>query len=116
MVEACCNAFMFKSCVSFKKIFSQKVLPNLVEREKQEYVLPKLVECYPTITSFDLRMSKGAHDIFALVINSLRVDWQLKHITISLLKVNNITRQVLARNLITLLDAYGLRKKDYCLF
>jgi hypothetical protein len=94
-----------------KKIFSQKVLPNLVEREKQEYVLPKLVECYSTIISFDLHMSKGAHDIFASVINFLKVDWQLKHIAISLLKANNITRQVLARNLITLLDAYGLRKK-----
>jgi hypothetical protein len=82
-----------------------------VEREKQEYVLPKLVECYSTITSFDLQMSKGTHDIFALVIIFLRVDWQLKHITISLLKANNITRQVFARNLITLLDAYGLRKK-----
>jgi hypothetical protein len=76
-----------------KTIFSQKVLPNLVEREKQEYVLPKLVECYSTITSFDLRRSKGTHDIFALVINFLKFDWQLKHITISLLKVNNITRQ-----------------------
>jgi hypothetical protein len=31
-------------------------------------------------------MSKGAHDIFALVINFLMVDWQLKHIMISLLK------------------------------
>jgi hypothetical protein len=55
-----------------KKLFT-KVLPNLVEREKQEYVLSKLVECYSTITSFDLQMSKGTHDIFALVKKKLRL-------------------------------------------
>ncbi len=32
---------------------------------KQVYVLPKLGDCVST-TSFDLWMSKGAHDIFAL--------------------------------------------------
>jgi len=62
------------------------VLLNLVERKKQKYVSSKLAKCYSTVTSFDLRMSKGAHDIFALVINFLMVDWQLKHIMISLLK------------------------------
>jgi hypothetical protein len=56
-------------------------------------------------------MSNGEHDIFALVINFLKVDWQLKHITIGLFETSEITRQVLVRHLITLCDAYGLRKK-----
>jgi hypothetical protein len=45
------------------------------------------------------------------VINFLKVDWQPKHITIGLFKTSEITRQVLVRNLITLCDEYGLRKK-----
>ncbi len=40
---------------------------------KQVYVLPKLGDCI-FVTSFDLWMSKGAHDIFALVINFLGFD------------------------------------------
>jgi hypothetical protein len=33
-------------------------------------------------------MSNGEHDIFALVINFLKVDWQLKHITTSLFETS----------------------------
>jgi len=40
-----------------------------VEKTKQLYVLPTLADCYSVTTSFDLWMSKGAYDIFALVIN-----------------------------------------------
>jgi hypothetical protein len=46
-----------------------------VEKTKQSYILLALVECHSTIASFDLWMSKGGHDIFALVIKFLRVDW-----------------------------------------
>jgi hypothetical protein len=55
-------------------------------------------------------MSKKAHDIFALVIIVLGVDWQPKHIIIGLIHTSETTRQVLARNLITLLDEYGYLK------
>jgi hypothetical protein len=42
-----------------------------VKKTKQIYVLPKLIDCIFTIASFDLWMSKGAKNIFALVINFL---------------------------------------------
>jgi hypothetical protein len=45
---------------------------------KQIYVLQKLTDCIFAIASFDLKMSKGAHDIFALVINVLQSNWQPK--------------------------------------
>jgi hypothetical protein len=60
-----CSRVVFLS----RKWFSQEVLPDLVEKTKQKYVLPKLKKCHSTIASFDIRMSKGAHDVFALVIN-----------------------------------------------
>jgi hypothetical protein len=31
-----------------RKMFSQKVLVDLVEKMKQEYILPKLKQCYYT--------------------------------------------------------------------
>ncbi len=46
---------------------------------KQVCVLPKLIDCI-----FALWMSKGAHDIFALVIKNLGCDWQPKQVTIGL--------------------------------
>jgi hypothetical protein len=46
-----------------------------VEKKKQLYVLLALAECHSTTTSFDLWMSIGGHDIFALVIKFLGADW-----------------------------------------
>jgi hypothetical protein len=46
-----------------------------MEKTRQLYVSLASTECHYVIASFDLWMSKGGHDIFALVINFLRVDW-----------------------------------------
>jgi len=43
-------------------------------------------------TTFYLWMSKGALDIFALVINFLTLDWESKYVTIGLCEENNTTR------------------------
>jgi hypothetical protein len=85
------------------KQFSQEILPNLVEKTKQVYVLPKLIDCISTVVSFDLWMSKGAHDIFDFVINFLRFDWQPKQITIGLFEIE-IIKQALTKNFGKLLD------------
>ncbi len=79
-----CPKIVFPS----RKMFSQEVLFDLMEKTKEEYVLPKLKKCYSTIASFDLWMSKGAHDVFALVISFLNEEWQPQHITIGLFQAN----------------------------
>jgi hypothetical protein len=56
-------------------------------------------------------MSKGAYDVFTLVINFLSNDWQPKHVTIGLFETTKTIGQVLAKSLIELLDKCGLRKK-----
>jgi hypothetical protein len=48
---------------------------------------------------FDLWMSKGVYDIFALVINFLDENWQPKKVTIGLFETTKIIGQALARNL-----------------
>ncbi len=60
---------------SFRRQFSQEILPRLVEKTKQLHVLLTLIECHFTITSFDLWMSKGVYDEIALIINFLEKDW-----------------------------------------
>jgi hypothetical protein len=54
--------------------FSHELLLELVEKTKQLYVLPTLIKCYSTTSSFELWMSKAKHDDFALVIKFLGVD------------------------------------------
>jgi hypothetical protein len=64
-------------CVQFllQKLFSHTILPKLVEKTKETYVLPLLNDFYCVIANFDLWMSKGAHDVFVLVIKFLGSDW-----------------------------------------
>ncbi len=64
-------------------------------------------KCYYVITNFDLWMSKGAHDVFALVINILGFDWKLKQVIFGLFKTIEMIEQTSTRNIIDLLDAYG---------
>ncbi len=95
----------------FRKLFSNIVLLELVEKTRETYPLPLLNDCSCVIVNFDLWMSKGAHDVFVLVIIFLGFDWKPKHVTLGSFEVAKTTRQVLAKNLIELLDAYGLRNK-----
>jgi hypothetical protein len=82
-----------------------------VEKTKQVYVLPKLIDCIYVTISFDLWMSKGAHDIFILVINFLGSHWQPKYVIIGLFEVIENIGQALVNNLIKLFNQHGLRKE-----
>jgi hypothetical protein len=57
----------------------------------EKFVLPYVNGVVFVTTTFDLWMSKGAFDIFALVINFLTLDWESKHVTIGLFEENNTT-------------------------
>ncbi len=65
-----------------------------------------------TITSFSLWMSKGGHDVFALVMGILGKKWVPKHITISLFEVSKTLGQTLTKNLQDLSEYYGLTKNS----
>jgi hypothetical protein len=56
-------------------------------------------------------MSKGAHDVFILVIYFLGSNWKPKHVTLGFFEAVKTTREALAKNLIELFNAYGLRNK-----
>ncbi len=94
-----------------QKLFSNYVLHELVGNTKETYVLPLLNDYSCATANFDLWMFKGAHDVLVFVIIFLGSNWKPKHVTFSLFKVIKTKRQLLVRNLIKLLNAYGLRNK-----
>jgi hypothetical protein len=93
-----------------KKIFFT-TYSSYCNPEKKNYVLPKLSQCVSVTANFDLWMSKGAYDIFALVINFLNGNWKLRKVTIGLFETIETTNQALAKNLTEFLDSYYLKKK-----
>jgi hypothetical protein len=58
----------------------------LFEKTKQIYGLVVFVDYMSTIASFDIWMSKAAHDIFTLVVIFLGKNWVPKHTIIDGLK------------------------------
>ncbi len=56
-------------------------------------------------------MSKGAHDVFTLVISFWGFNWNPKHVTLGLFEASKSIGQALAKELINLLDEYGLGSK-----
>jgi hypothetical protein len=46
-----------------------------------EYIQHALVTCISTTYTFDLWMSKRTHDVFAIIVNCILRNWELKHIT-----------------------------------
>jgi hypothetical protein len=76
-----------------------------------ENILLTLVERNFATTSFDFWISKGAVDIFALVINFLGIDWQPKHVTLGLFEFTNIDGKTLIKNLIELFEKCNSKKR-----
>jgi hypothetical protein len=58
------------------KFFLHKWVKTLVE-----YVQHALVTCISTPYTFNLWMSKRAHDVFAIIVNFILSNWELKDIT-----------------------------------
>lgn len=52
-------------------------------------------------------MFKGAHDVFALIVKILEVNWQLQHI-IQFFEISKIVSQRFAKSLEEFLKKYGL--------
>jgi hypothetical protein len=46
-----------------------------------ECIQHALVTCISTTYTFDLWMSKRTHDVFAIIVNCILRNWELKHIT-----------------------------------
>jgi len=75
MVEAFCNAIMSKSYVSFLKIVFTIGFTRFGGKDETRICFVKIEKCCSLASNFDLWICKGAHDVFALIISFLNMDW-----------------------------------------
>jgi hypothetical protein len=78
------------------------MLPAMVIKTMQLHVMPRLVDATTLSISFDLLMSKGGVDTFALVIVYLIESWMSQHVTIGLFEVHETTNLSMASQLCSL--------------
>ncbi len=76
--------------ISISFAISRKSVSYYDHHVSYMHVLPKLVNAAIVSTSFDLWMSKGGVNTFALVINYLIKTWEPMHIVIEFFEVNEI--------------------------
>ncbi len=103
-----CHNIVFPS----RKLLIHEMLLDLVKKTKELYVTSILSECL-LATTFDLRMSMGAYDVFALVVNFINVDWTPKHAMIMLFGTIETIKQTLVLKFQALFNKYDLRVKIF---
>jgi hypothetical protein len=70
-----------------------------------------LEKCLTTHYTFDLWMSKGAHDVFAMVVNFLSTSLELKHVMIGLFEANDMNSVAMVVKIKHILNKFGLTQK-----
>jgi hypothetical protein len=68
--------------------FVEEMFPTMVKKTMDHRVFPNLALAIVVFASFNLWMSHGEVDTFALVINFLNDNWVPLHITLGLFEVN----------------------------
>jgi hypothetical protein len=58
-------------------------------------------------------MSKGAHDVFAVVIKFLSTNWESKHINIGLFKAHDTSGTAMVVKLKQILDKFSLTQENW---
>jgi hypothetical protein len=80
----------------------------MVKKTLNLHVLPNLAFVATIFTSFNLWMSRGGVDTFAIVIIFLNEFWTFMHVTVGLFEVNETNGQSMAIQLESLLSKFGL--------
>ncbi len=94
------------------KVFVDDVFSGLVKKTMLTYVHPTLTDCISTTCTFDLWMSKGAHDVFTIVVNFVLNKWEAKHFTIGLFEMSDTSGATMAPRLHRLLDKFFLTQRS----
>jgi hypothetical protein len=93
------KSFSFKSLAFYviklsslqKHNFPKRFCLTWKKKEKTRIDFAKIDKLQLVTPSFDLWMLKGMSDVFTLVIEVLGVNWQPKHVIISLFETTKIT-------------------------
>ncbi|KAJ7538060.1 hypothetical protein O6H91_11G033100 [Diphasiastrum complanatum] len=102
-----CNRLVFPS----RHQLVEEVIPQMVAKTLERYVLPLLASCVTATASFDLWMSRGEIDTFALVINFLNDSWVPCHVTVGLFETPDTSGAAMALQLKELLSQHNLTSR-----
>ena len=104
-----CAKTLVLSLHHVKPVWKRLCPPYLSLEQTLARVVRPYLNAYSTVTIiFYLWMSKGQQDTFALVINFLTTNWELKHIIDGLSEAHNTTDVGLAVQRRGLLEKFGL--------
>jgi hypothetical protein len=95
----------------FKDQLVFNIFPIVINKTMDKYVIPFLVAWITCIISFDLWIFCVGHDIFGMVVNLINDGWELVHITMGILEVQNIVGIAMAIQVKMLLNSFGLLNK-----
>ncbi|KAJ7552447.1 hypothetical protein O6H91_06G055400 [Diphasiastrum complanatum] len=102
-----CNRLVFPS----RHQLVEEAISQMVAKTLERYVLPLLASCVTATASFDLWMSRGGIDTFALVINFLNDSWVPCHVTVGLFETLDTSGAAMALQLKELLSQYNLTSR-----
>jgi len=88
-----------------------EVLPDMVAKTKEKYVILAFQSCVTCTCSFDLWMSHASHDQFAMVISFMDSLWQPIHVIIGIFEIRNTSSETMANQVKILLNSFGLFTK-----
>jgi hypothetical protein len=88
-----------------------EIFPSVVNKTMDKYVISSFVSWITYIVSFDLWIFHVGHDTFSMVVNFINDEWELVHITMGILEVQNIVGVAMASKVKVLLNSFGLLNK-----
>jgi len=89
----------------------QHVIPSLMVKTMEQYVILALDSYVTTIASFDLWMFRSKHDTFVLVINFINSLWVPCHVIVGLFEAIDMFRVAMVVQIKDFLSSYNLQNK-----
>lgn len=102
-----CPRILFPSRLEFL----DDVIPKLVSKTLEKYVVPSLAGCTTATVSFDLWMSCSEGAIYAVVVNFINDAWVPCNVTIGLLDTSSMSEAPIAVQLQDILSRYNLTSR-----
>lgn len=102
-----CGQVIFPS----RQLLVDEVFPSMVAKTMDRYILPSITKCVTPIASFDLWMSRGGFDTFALIINFLEDAWKPQHNIVAIFEAPDTSGATMAMQVRDLLQSFNLTNK-----
>jgi hypothetical protein len=107
MILKQCGHVMFPS----KHQLVNEMIPTIENKSMDKYVIPSLASWITYIVSFYLWIFCAGHDTFTMLVNFINDEWELVHITMGILEVQNIVGVAMVAQVKMLLNSFGLLNK-----